>query len=226
VAFLDADDTWLREYLATQLRVAAAEPHCDVVYANALFVGNTPLAGRRFMDVCPSRGEVTPMSLLSLQCQIPLSATMVRRQAVVDAGLFDSSLRRGQDFDLWLRLALRGVRFAHHPTVLMHHRIHEDNLSGGLRMRLERATSVFNKAITQLSLNPQEREVARQQVRRFEAELAIEHGKELLAQGDFAAARTALTAAQRTAARWKVHAALIALRVAPHLLRRVYLARA
>ena len=108
----------------------------------------------------------------------------------------------------------------------MHHRIHDDNLSGGLSMRLERATSVFNKAVTQLPLTPDQREVARRQIRQFEAELSIERGKELLAKGDFVAARTALTAAQQVAARWKVHAALIALRVAPHLLRRVYLARA
>jgi glycosyltransferase involved in cell wall biosynthesis len=58
VAFLDADDMWLPDYLQTQLQVAAAHPECHVVYANALFVGSTPLAGRRFMDVCPSRGDL------------------------------------------------------------------------------------------------------------------------------------------------------------------------
>ena len=140
-------------------------------------------------------------------------------------GLFDVSLRRGQDFDLWLRMALSGVRFTHHPAVLMHHRIHPDNLSGSHGSRMMRAKAVFTKAIEALPLTPAQLAIARQQVERFEAELAIESGKELLSRGDVAAARDALTRALRTVRRWKVGAALLGLRLAPHLFRRFYMAR-
>jgi glycosyltransferase involved in cell wall biosynthesis len=226
VAFLDADDRWAPHYLATQIDELAAHPGCAVVYSDAVYFGDTPVAGRRFAEVCPSRGEVTATALLALDCQIPFSAVVARRQVIADVGYFDVRLRRGQDFDLWLRLALRGVRFTYHPAVLMEYRVHEDNLSGSHISRMQRASYVFAKAIADLPLTAEQRRLARDQIRRFEAEIAIEHGKELLSRGDFAAARAALGQARRTARRWKVNAALIGLRVAPHLFRRFYLARA
>jgi glycosyltransferase involved in cell wall biosynthesis len=225
IAFLDADDRWDPEYLATQMRALASRPECDVAYADALYFGDTPLAGSRFMDVCPSRGPVTPLSLLRLECHIPLSATVARRRALLDAGMFNAAMRRGQDFDMWLRLALSGVKFACNPTVLMHHRIHENNLSGSVTARLERSVSVFTSALADLPLDDAQRAAATRQLRRFEAELAVERGKALLASGDFTAARRALSDA-RGVAGWKVMAALIGLHVAPQLTRKLYLSRA
>lgn len=226
VAFLDADDRWAPEYLERQLEQLDAHPECDIAYSDAVYVGDTPCAGRRFTDTCPSRGEVTATSLLALECHIPLSAVLARRQVLVDAGLFDPSLKRGQDFDLWLRLALRGVRFTRQPDVLMLHRIHEDNLSGSHVTRMHRAANVFRKAMTDQPLTPEQRAIAARQIRRFEAEIALEEGKELLSRGDFAAASRALADAHRFVRRWKIGAALIGLRVAPNLFRRMYLARA
>jgi glycosyltransferase involved in cell wall biosynthesis len=226
IAFLDADDRWEPAYLEVQLRELQAHPGCDVVYSNAVYFGDTPIAGRRFADICPSHGEVTATSLLALECHIPLSAVVGRRRVLIDSGLFDETLRRGQDFDLWLRLALSGVRFTYHPAVLMQHRVHESNLSGSHVSRMERAAHVFTKALADLPLSAEQRAVAQTQIRLFEAEIAIERGKECLSRGEFGAARDALMRGRRTARRWKVGAALIGLRVAPHLFRRLYLARA
>lgn len=225
IAFLDADDRWVPQHLEVQQHELAAHPACDVVYANAVYIGRTPLAGQRFMDVCPSRGDVTAAALLAQRCHIPLSTAVVRRRALLDAGLFDESLRRGQDFDLWLRMALAGTRFHRHAEVLMHHRIHDDNLSGPHRIRMERAAGVFRKALDRLPLSGAERTLAAAQLRRFEAAIAVERGKDLLTRGEVAAARAALAAAFRAAAHWKVGAALLGLRVAPTLVQRVVKAR-
>lgn len=225
IAFLDADDCWEPHYLDTQLKRLAAHPECDVVYSDATYFGDTPLAGRRFMAFAPSHGEVTATSLLALRCHVPLSASVVRRAALIREGLFDTSLRRGQDFDLWLRMALRGVKFTHHRLPLMRHRIHADNLSGSHVSMMERAAAVFTKALSELPLTEGQRRIARAQIGRFEAEIAVEQAKALLTQGDVAGARAVFARACPTLRRWKVGAALLGLRVAPHLFRRVYLAR-
>jgi glycosyltransferase involved in cell wall biosynthesis len=225
IAFLDADDRWAPRYLETQLRTLASRADCDVVYSDAVYEGDTPLAGRRFMEVCPTRGEVTPRTLLALKCNVPLSASVVRRETLLSKGLFEPTLRRGHDFDLWLRLALRGVRFAWHSTVLMHYRVHADNLSGTAASRIERAITVFERAL-RLPLDEPDRALAVRQIKRFQDELALEHGKELIARGDFEGARRALIAVRRHYARWKVTAALIGLHVAPELVRRAYVKRA
>jgi glycosyltransferase involved in cell wall biosynthesis len=224
VAFLDADDEWLPDYLERQLATLAAHPECDVAYADATFVGDTALQGRRFSQLAGWE-PVTATSLLALRCHIPLSGSIARRDALCRAELFDESLRRGQDFDLWLRLALRGASFAQTRRPLVRHRVHGHNLSGSQASRLERARTVFLKALETRPLTTEQRTLARSQVRRFESELALERGKELLQQGDVGGARHLLEHAHRTLRRWKVGAALLGLRIAPHLVRRVYMGR-
>ncbi|MGH6967488.1 MAG: glycosyltransferase family 2 protein [Stellaceae bacterium] len=54
------------------------------------------------------------------------SACIIRRQAALDAGLFDENLRFGEDTDLFLRLALAG-RFAFTRATVMHKREHDTN---------------------------------------------------------------------------------------------------
>lgn len=56
------------------------------------------------------------------------SACIIRRQAALDAGLFDETLRFGEDTDLFLRLALVG-RFAFTRAKVMHKREHDSNLT-------------------------------------------------------------------------------------------------
>jgi len=58
VAHLDPDDLWEPGYLAAQLAEFARDPSIDVLYPDALIFGDAPEAGRRFMDWCPSSGEV------------------------------------------------------------------------------------------------------------------------------------------------------------------------
>ena len=225
VAFLDADDRWMPNFLHDQLAFLQATADADMVYADATVTGDTPAAGRTFMTMCPSRGAVTLESLLAQECNVLTSTVVVRRSLVRDAGMFDVDLRRGQDFDLWLRLVARGARVRYQQRVLALRRLHGDNLSGTRLNELERALHVFGKAIRTLPLSAREREVAERRVRELEAELAREHSKEQLAVGDFTGARRSLKEATRVVPSWKLKAARLGLLLAPRLLRRVYLSR-
>lgn len=224
IAFLDADDCWLPAFLERQLLHLERRPEVDLVYTDARFIGSGPLVGRNFMSVCRSEGPVTVEALLALRCTIPLSTVVVRRQAIVDAGLFDVSLRRGQDFDLWVRMAGRGARMAYQREVLTLRRIHTDNLSGTQITEIERALTVFRKALATMSLSRREQQVARRRLRQLEADLARERGKEMLRRGEFAAARRCF-AEVRMRRGWKLRAAQFGLRFAPRIVRRLYLSR-
>jgi glycosyltransferase involved in cell wall biosynthesis len=225
VAFLDADDRWLPSFLHDQLAFLQATADADMVYADATVTGDTPAAGRTFMTMCPSRGAVTLESLLAQECNVLTSTVVVRRSLVMAAGLFDVDLRRGQDFDLWLRLVARGARVRYQQQVLALRRLHGDNLSGTRLNELERAIHVFGKAMRTLALTPREREVAERRVRELEADVAREHGKEQLAVGDFSGALRYIEQAARVVPSWKLKAARLGLLLAPRLVRRVYLSR-
>jgi glycosyltransferase involved in cell wall biosynthesis len=225
VAFLDADDQWLPHFLLHQLNALARRPALDLVYSDALFIGDTALAGRTFMSMCPSSGPVTFERLLAQDCTVMLSAVVARRAAIEAVGGFDESLRRGQDFDLWLRMARQGASMDYQRQVLALRRLHAANLSGTPLEEIERPIRVLEKALTTMGLSPHERRIATERLRALEAQAARERGKDLLRRGDIHAARSAFVHASRDLRTWKLHAALLGLRVAPQLVRRLYLSR-
>ena len=225
IALLDADDRWLPRFIREQLEMFSARPDLDLCYTDGRYIGGTPLAGRTFMSACPSRGAVTVAQLLAQECTVLLSAVVAKRQAILDAGGFDPALRRGQDFDLWLRMCRRGARMTYLRQVLMLRREHADNLSGTPINEMERPLAVLRKTLATMTLSDVERAIIHRRVAALEAGIARERGKALLGAGDITAARRAFADARGGLPPWKLHAARWGLRIAPQLVRRVYLAR-
>jgi glycosyltransferase involved in cell wall biosynthesis len=223
VAFLDADDVWERQCLERQLQLLTETPDRTLVYANAHYVGDGPLSGLLFMDTASSKGEATVEALLSQRCTVLTSSVVVRRQALIDEGLFDEDLRRGQDFDMWLRLAAAGAKFAYTTAPLVRRRIHSQNLSGDRISELERASSVLLKLRTKLRLTDDQERLLERRVRRLRGEIATEQGKETLAAGALAEAVTHFRDAVRSGAGWKSRFIHLALQIAPTATRHAYL---
>lgn len=220
VAFLDADDTWLPEFLEKQLEFLERS-NADFVFCDALLVGEPSLKDRTFMQVQPSRGAVTPENLLSIKVTVLTSTVLSRLDPIVEVGLFDEKIRRGHDFDLWLRLARLRIRFAYHNEVLAHHRIVESGLSGGTISQLERTLAVL-ETIKAKGLTATEETALRFNLNRTLREIELEKGKEKLIDRDFDGAFRSFNESQKFRHSWKVSFVCLALKIAPNALRRVY----
>jgi glycosyltransferase involved in cell wall biosynthesis len=225
VAFLDADDLWLPDYLSEQLDFIRAGDY-DLVYADALLFGDSPLAGRTFMDIAPSEGEVTFGSLVSGRCNVITSGVVARRRLVLEAGLFDEGLRNSQDFELWVRLVRRGARAGYQRKVLLRYRYHEGSLSGDALNQIRRELRVLGKIESAYDLSPGEREELTRAIAVAASNLELETGKLHLAKGEYREAREAFRRVKPEQRNLKLKAALLLLSVAPGLLRRFYAGRA
>lgn len=63
-------------------------------------------------------------------------AALVRRQALLENGLFDEEMREGcEDWDLWINLVERGHRGVILPQFLFHYRRRSDSMSWGMSER-------------------------------------------------------------------------------------------
>ena len=225
VAFLDADDSWLPEFLESQLAFIKSHGQCDMVYADALLFGETSLAGKTFMETTPSKGDVTFESLITSNCNVITSGVVARKQTILDAGLFDEDLLRAHDFDLWLRMVRNGARAGYQRKVLLNYRVRLDSLSGNAIQRVERELEAYDKIERHLELTPYERELIDSVVQRLKADLRVEHGKDKLARGEFDAAADDFRDAYRLRRHWKLPLVLMGLKLAPNFLLRVYLSR-
>jgi GT2 family glycosyltransferase len=191
-AQLDPDDVWESDYLTEQLRVLQAEG-ADLVYPNAVFFGDAPEAGRLFMDLCPSDGEVTFEKLLRLECTVMTSVT-ARREALVQAGMYDETIKTAEDFDLWLRVA-RGGRIVYHRKPLVRYRQRAGSLSADPMRMLRNALSVFVKVELREDLTPAERAAVATGKAKLNARLRLCEGQNAFFAGDVRGAIAGLSEA-------------------------------
>src|SRR5439155_3327016 len=110
--FLDCDDALAPEALARLLRTARERPHAGAVVGRAIV--RLP-DGRRQAHAAVDLSE--PFAFLCGEGRIAIHSAIVRRQLVRELGGFDPGLRTSEDWDLWQRLARRGVEFAQTEAV-------------------------------------------------------------------------------------------------------------
>lgn len=221
IALLDADDVWEPDYLSVQVAALDADPTLDVVYPDGVIFGDVVEAGHRCMSLAPSNGEVTFERLALQLCSVLVFAT-ARKDTLVNAGLFDETLRSAEDFDLWLRVLQLGGRIGYHRQVLARYRRRRGSLSSDPVWMIRSALRVLAKFEDRTDLTPSQREAVATQRIRFEAERHFYQGKKAFFERDVPLAMTELTLANAIYQSRKIALAVILLRLAPGLLLRAY----
>jgi hypothetical protein len=208
------------DYLSVQTEYLRTHPQTDVVYGDGVVVGDRPLAGRRMMAGCPSHGEVNFESLVSCRCSV-MCSVLARKAAILGVGGFDESLRRAEDFDLWLRAVHAGVKISYHQQMIMRHRYRTSGLSADAVAMREAALTVLEKLSRTLSFSAAEKSALAKAQQEFKADVIYFRMKDALREKDAPAALSALRQLART--RWTPRYALlgIGLRCAPQLTVRV-----
>jgi len=217
IAFLDSDDCWLPEYLASQMGMFDVTPAPDIVSADTELFGDSPLAGKSFWELYPPRGPATLKNLLTRDCAIMPSCTVARRSVLFRAGLFDEDISGAEDLDLWLRAVHSGAQLVLQRHVLGRRRLHDGALTASpLRIQAE-AVRVLDKLERTLQLAPDVLAALRERRAHTQALVALEQGKRFLEAGEFDRARGSLLQASAYFRTRKLRLVLFALRVAPGL---------
>ncbi|MFZ1919689.1 MAG: glycosyltransferase family A protein [Terriglobales bacterium] len=214
VAFLDSDDVWMPDHLASQMQLFADDSSLDLTYSNGL-VGERGQE-REFMKRCPSAGEATFASLLVERCQIPISTVVARKQAIVRAGLFDEKLARCDDYDMWVRTAFYGAKIAYTRKVQAYMPVGRPGSLSASRARLaEGYWAILEKYKQTLPLNEQDRSVVEKRAAEIKARYLLEEGKNKLDQRQFDEARKLFSEANDYFRKPSLSLTLIGLAIAP-----------
>jgi glycosyltransferase involved in cell wall biosynthesis len=224
IALLDADDLWEPDYLQEQVAFLETHPEFDVVYPDATLFGDPSSAGLRYMDLVPSTGEVTVESLLTGTCNVFISV-LAKREMVVKAGLFDPELRAAEDFDLWLRILLSGGRIGYQRKVLARRRKHASSLSADKAVQTKRGLIVLRKLLNDPRLPAPTVELVRQTIDQFVARAELMDGKRALVDDRTEDAAQHFARANEYFQSARLRLITGAVRVAPALVRRLYVRR-
>lgn len=123
VARIDADDICLPQRLETQVRFLDENPKIAVVGSRwiGLSPSGKPLGtrGNALSDDGSFLGR-----LLRGDCPLYHTTVMFRKEAMEQAGGYDAAFKIGQDYDLWARMAVRGLRAVVLETPLVFYRFH------------------------------------------------------------------------------------------------------
>lgn len=111
IAFLDADDEWKPEYLATQYHLSQKYPDCNVFACNYEFRNIEGKVTPTIIRKLPFTGEDGILSnyFEVASCSHPplwTSSIVVKKQAIQAIGGFPVGIKSGEDLLTWARLAV------------------------------------------------------------------------------------------------------------------------
>ena len=124
IGFLDCDDWLARDAYQRLLRLADQQPTAGVVMGGACAV--LPDGRRRRF---PPRDLGDAFRALCQDGHIAIHSALVQRELILGVGRFDPTLATHEDWDLWLRVARTGTRFAQTPAMIAFYRMRPDSLS-------------------------------------------------------------------------------------------------
>lgn len=132
IAFLDADDEWMKEYLETITLLSEKYPQCSVLASSYFLQDYTSAKKNIILKKLPFTGE---SGILSNYFEIasishpPLwtSAVVVRKSALESIGGFPVGVRSGEDLLTWARLAIKySIAYTTKPnSIFIQDRSHE-----------------------------------------------------------------------------------------------------
>jgi glycosyltransferase involved in cell wall biosynthesis len=222
IAFLDGDDQWLPDCLADHVARMRESPSLAVVHSDAEVIGNPQYAGTTLRQLNGSDGQVDFLGLIDERCNITTSCSMVRREVLLDVGLFDEALRRSEDFELWLRIAHRGGRFDGSHTVHARYRRDGSGTSSDEEVMADAILAVLDKCERTMVLTPDEQQAVASARGRQHAVKDLLEGKRAMAEGDYKRAQRALRAANTVMRSRKLTLVVHGLSLAPSVLARLY----
>jgi glycosyltransferase involved in cell wall biosynthesis len=148
VAFLDADDIWFPEKLSAQVGALLQFPEAGLAFSDMLAFDAGGVITDAYIHSLGNWFEKHRIAAADMAYgwlyrellytnDIATSTVLVRKDVLDEVGPMDETLRMGDDYDLWLRIA-RDSKFVFVNQKLIKYRVQSDGLSGPVDQRHHR----------------------------------------------------------------------------------------
>ena len=159
IVFLDADDRLLPSALQAGLDCIADRPDSAFVYGGyrLTWESDQPVSSDRFTSI----DEDAHLVMLRGNQIGMVAAVLFRRDCLLAVNGFDETLRRCEDFDLYLRITQR-YPIASHPTIIAEYRKHGQNMSNDYAEQLKTVLGILDRHEARVATDPSTRAALRE----------------------------------------------------------------
>jgi len=154
ICFLDSDDLWIKNKLETQIRWMEAHAECRVCYTDEIWI-------RKGVRVNPMNkhrkysGDIFPHCLPL--CIVSPSSVLMQTSLFDEVGTFDEDMTVCEDYDLWLRIALKYPVHFIREKLIVKRGGHQDQLSAKYWGMDRFRVVALEKLLKESSLNDEKR---------------------------------------------------------------------
>ena len=134
LAFVDSDDIWMTDYLAAQVEFLEKHPQVCASISDALLFGSGGEVVWKMVRKDIGQIRSFEQMLKRKGGQLP-SATVARRQRVLEIGMFDEQTRIGEDVEFCVRLCFPDGAIGYLGRVLVKYRQRPGSLTEDPRRR-------------------------------------------------------------------------------------------
>jgi glycosyltransferase involved in cell wall biosynthesis len=148
LTYLDADDLFLPDKLATLVSALQEQPHLGFVAGQAIPIDeHDRQVGAVFASPVPGKPEEW-----LLGNPLHVGSVLVRREWQERVGRFDETLRSYEDWDMWLRLALDGCRMGWVAQPVAYYRFHRQQMTRIGQQMTQATFAVLDKLFSRSDL--------------------------------------------------------------------------
>jgi glycosyltransferase involved in cell wall biosynthesis len=152
IAFLDSDDLWVPEKLASQVEFLEKFPQVDFLFADMSIINDgedseTPEILAQdvhtyFRDHASNIDDI--FACLMKVNAIPTSSVLFRKELLDQVGFFREDLRCSEDYEWWIRWSFQ-ARFGYLQKIVEKRRIHGANIIADRRLMLRTTLQVLEE---------------------------------------------------------------------------------
>lgn len=179
-AFLDGDDIWLPDKLERQLRLVEEDPDVNFVYGNCTLFHE---GGRERLHLRPSAlrdGDI--LEWLYADNRVSTLTVLARTRDLRELGGM-ADMRLVEDYDLWLRLAHRGIKAGVCREPVARYRLRPGSSSSQVIGMLTNWIPVLQNAMDR-DPRPRSVRMLKKRIRQVRSRLAYENARLLAQSGE------------------------------------------
>jgi glycosyltransferase involved in cell wall biosynthesis len=147
IAFLDADDWWDRKFLEEQARLIKLFPEADIYGTGYFRVKNGRLIKSQIGYEDNYSGYIDYFTSYKFKWYMPLTSisVVIPKITFLEQNGFNEQLKFGEDFHLWIRLAISGnVAYINKPLAYYNQDVAVENRAIGEKIWEPDAHYIFN----------------------------------------------------------------------------------